>query len=64
VNIRYTPRADASPEIEAEALAAVYTFILECHETKKATEKTDGDESGEAAEHDHTEKIVAEKRKS
>jgi hypothetical protein len=34
--ITYTPRPDATPEVELDALAAVYRFILDCHERKKA----------------------------
>jgi hypothetical protein len=34
--ITYTPRPDATPEGELSALSAVYKFILDCHERKKA----------------------------
>ena len=35
--IAYTPLPDATPESELDALAAVYAFILECHERRKVT---------------------------
>jgi hypothetical protein len=39
-SLTYTPLSDATPESELDALAAVYTFILECHERKKAADPT------------------------
>ena len=59
----YVPREDATPEGKLATLAAVYAFILECHENRKAAEKTDGDEGGEAAEHKRAEGTAPEKRK-
>jgi hypothetical protein len=38
--ITYTPRGDATPESELDALAAIYKFVLECHASKKATDPT------------------------
>jgi len=38
--ITYTPRPDATPESELDALAAIYKFILECHASKKAADPT------------------------
>jgi hypothetical protein len=36
----YTPHADATPEAELDALAAVYRFILfDCHAKKKAADE-------------------------
>jgi len=35
-NIRYTPLPDATPESELDALAAVYSLVLEAHAKKKA----------------------------
>ena len=36
--IFYTPRPDATPEGELNALASVYRFILDCHAKKIAAE--------------------------
>ena len=36
--IVYTPRPDATPEGELNALASVYRFILDCHAKKMAAE--------------------------
>ncbi|MDQ3864053.1 MAG: hypothetical protein M3317_11255 [Actinomycetota bacterium] len=38
--INYTPRPDATPESELDALVAVYKFILQCHGTRKAADVT------------------------
>ena len=38
--LNYTPLPDATPESESEALAWVYKFILERHESKKAADPT------------------------
>ena len=61
LRVFYVPCPSSTREREVEALASVYAFILECHENRKATEKTDGDEDGEAAEHRRAEGIVPEK---
>lgn len=42
--IIYTPRADATPETELQALANVYRFILDCHEKNKAAEAHGGED--------------------
>jgi hypothetical protein len=34
--LEYLPREDATPEGELAALAAVYAFIIQAHERKKA----------------------------
>jgi hypothetical protein len=34
--LEYLPREDATPENELAALAAVYAFIIQAHERKKA----------------------------
>jgi hypothetical protein len=44
--VTYAPRADATPEGELAALAAVYAFILECHAKKKAAEASGGEDDG------------------
>jgi hypothetical protein len=36
----YIPLSDATPESELDALAAVYAFVLECHERRKAADAT------------------------
>jgi hypothetical protein len=38
--ITYTPRPDAAPEAELDALASVYRFILDFHTKKKANKLT------------------------
>jgi len=38
--ITYTPRANATPESELDALAAIYKFVLECHARRKAADPT------------------------
>jgi hypothetical protein len=35
-DISYRPRLDATPEAELEALAAVYSFLIQCRENRKA----------------------------
>ena len=34
----YTPRSDATPEIELAALANVYSFVLRCAEEKQQSD--------------------------
>ena len=48
----YIPREDATPEGELSALAAVYAYVLECHERKEAVAKVGDDE--ERPEGGHT----------
>jgi hypothetical protein len=38
--LAYTPLPDATPESELDALVAVYKFILECHESRKAADSS------------------------
>lgn len=38
--IRYTPRRDANPENELNALAAVYKFLLDSGARQKAAEQS------------------------
>ena len=48
----YAPRADATPESERAALAAVYRFILERHlEKKKVAVQSDQDDAKGEKEH-------------
>ena len=39
-HIKYTPRPDATPETELDALAAMYAFVLECQAKKEAADAT------------------------
>jgi hypothetical protein len=38
--LAYRPLPDATPEREIDALVAIYKFILECHESRKAADPT------------------------
>jgi hypothetical protein len=38
--VTYIPLPDATPETELDALVAVYAFVLECHESRKAADAT------------------------
>jgi hypothetical protein len=38
--VNYIPLPDATPEIELDALVAVYAFVLECHASRKAADAT------------------------
>jgi hypothetical protein len=62
--IVYTPRSGMTSEAEVEILANVYSFLLRCHESRKAAEMAYGDEGEEAAEPGHAEGVAPEKRKS
>lgn len=42
-SVVYVPRADATPEGELAALAAVYAFALECHEHKQTAAEAPAD---------------------
>ncbi len=46
-HIIYTSRQDATPGSEVDDLAAVYAFVLECHEKKNAAgvTSTNGDDA-------------------
>lgn len=44
--ITYTPRPDATPEGELNALTAVYAFILRCSEARRAEELEKGTRPG------------------
>jgi len=48
--IIYTPRQDTSPELEAATLAAIYRYILRCHEEKKAVEASGGEDGVEGGD--------------
>ena len=37
-SVVYEPRSDTTPEVEVNALANVYRFILDCHAKKMAAE--------------------------
>lgn len=53
--IVYSPRPDAAPESEANALASVYRYILDCHAKKKAARPGSPDD-GEESKNDPTAK--------
>ena len=40
LRLTYIPLPDATPESELDALAAVYAFILDCHESRKVADST------------------------
>ncbi len=50
--IVYTPRADATSESEAVALAAVYRFLLDRHAKKKAAHPGGPDDAKERLKND------------
>lgn len=57
--LAYCPREDATPQGELTALAGVYRFVLDRHESKKAAEVNDGTVRADVvgaggAPHDHT----------
>ncbi len=49
--VSYAPRPDATLESELAALAAVYAFILECHDAKKGAEASGGEDDGKGDKH-------------
>jgi hypothetical protein len=51
--IIYTPRSDASSDLEAATLAAAYRYILRCHEEKKAVEASGAEDGAEGGEDKH-----------
>jgi hypothetical protein len=48
--ISYTPRPGTTSESEAKALAAVYAFVLDCCERRKAAEISSSNEDVEGGE--------------
>ena len=52
LRLTYTPRSDATMEVELEALAAVYRFVLERREgKKKVAVQSDQEDAKGAKEH-------------
>ena len=49
--VTYTPRSDATPEGELNALSNVYSFILDCHAKKKAA-RAGGPDDAKGLKHD------------
>jgi hypothetical protein len=49
-HVTYTPRPDATPENGLSTLAAVYTFVLQCHANKNAAESSGGEDDGKGAD--------------
>jgi len=48
--VKYTPRLDATPKAELDALANVYRYILDCRAKTRVTEPaSDSDSSNDAA---------------
>jgi hypothetical protein len=47
--IAYKPLADSTPEAEAGVLAAVYSYLLDCHERRDDDLAADGAEKDEHA---------------
>ena len=45
--VGYTPRLGSTREGEIQALAAVYAFVIRCHEQKKAAEAEGGQKGDE-----------------
>ena len=60
MRIHYTPRPDASPKAEVEALADIYALVLK----KQAIEVDEMADSKEAAEQGRTVETTSEKGKS
>jgi len=59
--LTYIPLPDATPERKLDALAAVYAFILECHERRKAADTTgDRDEVKEDKDIDPAQRLPQE----
>ena len=50
--IVYEPSADATPETESAALAAVYRIILDCRAKKKAAPSSRPDDAKVGSRHD------------
>ena len=57
-HIKYVPRPDATPESELNALAAVYAFVLECHERQKVADPIgDPNEAKEVQDNGPTQRL-------
>ena len=56
--INYTPLPDATPESELDALAAVYSFVLESHETKKAAAPSGQEDDVRKDQNAHIDKSI------
>jgi hypothetical protein len=41
LRITYGPRLDATPEVELEALAAVFAFLIETHKRRQTSSEAD-----------------------
>lgn len=52
--ITYTPRSDATPEAERNALAAVYAFVAQQHQIKKKGDPATAPDDAEGSQHDRT----------
>jgi hypothetical protein len=56
----YTPRPDATLEGEASALAAVYRFLLDRHETKEADHPGGPDDAERRSNEIRDKEIISE----
>jgi hypothetical protein len=54
--LTYSPRPDATPESELDALAAVYAFVLKCQEQTAAEQS--GRDDAEGDKHDRATRII------
>ena len=50
--VTYTPRSDATPEGELNALSNVYRFVLDCHVKKEAAPASGPDNEAKEFKHD------------
>lgn len=52
--VLYSPRTDATPESELNALAVIYRFILDCHAKKEGRPTTSGPDDAEGSRNERT----------
>jgi len=56
--LKYAPLPDATPECELDALAAVYSFVLEAHAKKKAAASSGQEDDVRKDDHAHIEDSI------
>jgi hypothetical protein len=54
----YIPLPEATPESELDALAAMYAFVLESYETKKAAAPSDQEDDVRKDQNAHIDKSI------
>ena len=54
LRINYLPHPDATPQSELEALTAVYSFLIQSHENRKAAATGGGNDEEISTTHDGT----------